>query len=696
MQCQSYFPLYSSHYDLNMDNNGGVGPVNGILQSTRYNNYVSSLPVAEFLRQTILTHEATFRDQVQELHRLYRKQKELMGEIKSKGLPMNNLHLGPQCSDSFSTKFGQNILGNGGSLKNAPDRESKGKKIGRKFLDLELPAEEYIDIEEQDDDAQFHSTPNSTGLSSNMPLKVVVETDLTASSASKWLDPISQGGSPSSSSFAQIKTNLADLNEPLITIDLEDRIAEGMDSGLEMSGRNHDLLNRYNRKSDGASNEAHSEVHPGSLLRKPAIKLEENPSLVRGLPCLNNQLVNATSRSLESSCLESVSKDSAPSVACDPSKHVNGLSFFDLNSAVVEETEFTPSDTLSSKPSKEVDIDRKDVMPLSCEDTVIPSGSKKSRLIDINLPCNPTTDEDQPIIEDDFVGRDDKNPAQINLNLSMNDDGSPPKSSFLEKTSLEIDLVAPSSPEVEEGSPPRGDSEETQPEAPFHVATPEDGNDTFEESVKNAAEAIVSLSSSKPQACPEKCESSDTGTLEWFAGLVHSISSDLVTDFRTLIFEDTNMLDEFEAMTLNLTEMKEEEYWCQNNVQVESFSYSIPSIGQARKGRTRRSKRKDFQKEILPSLASLSRYEVTEDIQMIEGLMEAAGTPWHLSRTRRGCRVGRKPRATKPECSTFDRPVLEPKGGAFIGWGKANRRPRGQRSPASPSSVLSKWLEYVI
>ena len=64
MQCQSYFPLYSSHYDLNMDNNGGVGPINGILHGTHCNNYVSSLPAAEFLRQTILTHEATFRDQV--------------------------------------------------------------------------------------------------------------------------------------------------------------------------------------------------------------------------------------------------------------------------------------------------------------------------------------------------------------------------------------------------------------------------------------------------------------------------------------------------------------------------------------------------------------------------------------------------------------------------------------------------------
>jgi len=64
MQCQSYFPSYGSHCDLNMDNNGGVRPTNGILRSTHYNNYVSSLPVAEFVRQTVLRHETTFRHQV--------------------------------------------------------------------------------------------------------------------------------------------------------------------------------------------------------------------------------------------------------------------------------------------------------------------------------------------------------------------------------------------------------------------------------------------------------------------------------------------------------------------------------------------------------------------------------------------------------------------------------------------------------
>lgn len=76
MQCQSYFPVFRSHYDLNVDANGGATatPVyngNGAFGSGHYNDYVSPLPIPggpfaykELLRQTMLMHEVTFKDQV--------------------------------------------------------------------------------------------------------------------------------------------------------------------------------------------------------------------------------------------------------------------------------------------------------------------------------------------------------------------------------------------------------------------------------------------------------------------------------------------------------------------------------------------------------------------------------------------------------------------------------------------------------
>ncbi|KZV56540.1 hypothetical protein F511_16139 [Dorcoceras hygrometricum] len=98
MQCTSYFPVYYHAKDLNVCANGvswhlfngdhnyvdGRGtnvllpPYNTLGQSLGYDKDV--------LRQIIQTHDATFRFQVAELHRLYRKQKEMMDEIKSRGI----------------------------------------------------------------------------------------------------------------------------------------------------------------------------------------------------------------------------------------------------------------------------------------------------------------------------------------------------------------------------------------------------------------------------------------------------------------------------------------------------------------------------------------------------------------------------------------------------------------------------------
>lgn len=678
MQCQSYFPVYHSHYDLNANSNGGVKPLynngNETFQSGHYNNYVSSSPAPqghfsygkEFLRQTILMHEATFRDQVQELHRLYRRQKELMGEVKSKELYMNHLHLldshcwpSTKCTDNIQTslnsikewKLPANpiVSTNVGILKDLNFPESKGKKIGGKLLDLELPAEVYIDTEEREllEGARFSEAPTSTSSSNKLPRKVAVE-----------IDPI------------------ADLGE-------SDKILQNgvTKSILETSDRSPDTLKWADARSDAASdtlksltqlqqqqqhtqfNEANS-VSPTSSQRKPSSNLENNPSVVQALPCSTIQSSSSKSGKI---CINKRTVDDKldASSRCSPTsdslKHVNRLNYIDLNSSIVSN-----SDTSSSKAFIEVNKEGKDAMlsesglsqvSLLHESVNSVNGestrkSKKCRLIDINLPCDPSTEED-PLIEE----------------MS--------RSSSFERISLEIDLEAPPSPEVEEHPPPRGDSEE--------------GSDPLEELAKIAADVIVSISSSsttKTQSFPETC-ASDISTLEWFAGMIHSMTVDLDHDLGTpKTHLGTCRIDDFEAMTLNLTEMKEEEYGCENNVTVTS-SVSIPA--QTRKGRTRRSKRKDFQREVLPSLASLSRYEVTEDIQMIEGLMEAAGTPWHLSRTRRTCRMGRRPRAMKQHTSTLDVPDLKDVG-VLLSWGKVNRRPRGRRSCGTPS----RWLEHVI
>ncbi|KMT10746.1 hypothetical protein BVRB_5g114040 [Beta vulgaris subsp. vulgaris] len=762
MQCQSYFPVFRSHYDLNVDANGGATatPVyngNGTFGSGHYNDYVSPSPVRggpfaykELLRQTMLMHEVTFKDQVQELHRLYRRQKEMMGEIKSKELYINHLPLEVQSSTSssaiISARCGENTLHsrpfinshcppystgrdniqaflssvkepippvspiasrNGDILNYMPSAESKVKKIKGKLLDLELPAEVYIDSDEEEllDDLEFVKAPTPA---TNKRSKVVVGTDVSASSANGSSEHELLGELPSFCSFSGNKTNLADLNEPLEISYLEE---SGRDkrtnSCVEISEINHDLSNSRNTTSHaaadkqtmishGQSGKAKPEAGSASSSRKSSIYLGQSPLVVQGLPSFNSQLSSSkgakicsrqkgtinkkadvsprcspnrsVEKSLKSSCSESKSKDS---VVC-MSPTTPNLNCIDLNSATVANLEFTPPGDISCcKTFTKVEILEK---------------FKRCRMIDINLPCDPATDEES-LVQDDSIGHDYENPSSVILDFCMDDDGLQPKSSSLAKTPSEVDLEAPISPEVEERSPPRGDSEENQSE--------EDGNH-FEELAKIAAEAIISISLSKSPSytasmCLQKCEPSDGGNLEWFAGLICSFSSDPENDFEVINCKNTSNIDDYEAMTLELTETKVEDYCCRISVQNASDTCSMLLPCQTRKGRTRRSKRKDFQREILPSLASLSRYEVTEDIQMIEGLMEAAGTPWNLSRTRRTCRMGRKPRMVKQP--DFDDEVPELR--TLIRWDNVNRRPRGRRRPASPT-VLSKWVEYAI
>ena len=133
-----------------------------------------------------------------------------------------------------------------------------------------------------------------------------------------------------------------------------------------------------------------------------------------------------------------------------------------------------------------------------------------------------------------------------------------------------------------------------------------------------------------------------------------------------------------------------------------------PRRGNARRGRQRR----DFQRDILPGLASLSRHEVTEDIQIFGGLMRATGHTWNSSLTRRngtrnGGTRGRRKKVVDTSIpapapvlttTTVNSPLIHQLNNieaslednkSLTGWGKTPRRPRRHRCPAgTPSAVL--------
>ncbi|XVF50054.1 hypothetical protein PTKIN_Ptkin04bG0063800 [Pterospermum kingtungense] len=342
----------------------------------------------------------------------------------------------------------------------------------------------------------------------------------------------------------------------------------------------------------------------------------------------------------------------------------------------------------------------------------------KDEIPDINLEFDHVPARGKELAKTEVVAESEpyeKYPAcgVIDLNCCLFMD----ESLLMPSASIEMNVEPPASPDNEECSPPRGESDETQLETPLLSSGQEDG-DPQEELVRNAVEAIVSISSSEIQTCLDStiCEPSKTSnSLYWFARVASSVVDDPGSEFGVNIgvkdygdHDDylSDGIDYFEAMTLNLPEMKVEESRCRSNGQKEEELSAIFLTNQPKRGRTRRGRqqRKDFQSEILPSLASLSRYEVTEDLQMIGGLMEAAGARWETGSSRNAGRYGymkgrrrSSARASNVAESTVNM-LLKPQQSVdgirqrkLIEWGKITRRPRGPRCPSSnPRLILGQ------
>ncbi|WOL12633.1 hypothetical protein Cni_G21400 [Canna indica] len=211
VQCKSYLPGYHPTRDVNDDANFSWSPFCEDKSFSRqlYSDFkprgISSWSVydKEMLKRTMLQHEATFRNQVNELHHLYRIQKELMHELKRKELnrfygpmetskssmfksqihpefdeKMSHLHHLPIASTCWSTANGIDNSGkrafinfpteganqfiHGGRFKNETQEDAKLNSFPKRILDLHLPAdayikEEYAERTERENDVE---TPN--------------------------------------------------------------------------------------------------------------------------------------------------------------------------------------------------------------------------------------------------------------------------------------------------------------------------------------------------------------------------------------------------------------------------------------------------------------------------------------------------------------------------------------------------------
>lgn len=295
--------------------------------------------------------------------------------------------------------------------------------------------------------------------------------------------------------------------------------------------------------------------------------------------------------------------------------------------------------------------------------------------------------KDEPKAGDITVGDRIKNSLPgfrqlIDLNLSLTEDEAPAvpslPSAIVEIARTEIDLQGPNDEELQ----------------------------------KTAAEAIVSISSSTLNvAPPEPLEAIGSDHLSWFAELACLYKWDdwnNASEFTVdgVLTEDMipEGIDYFEFMTLRLKDTKEDNYNPSlqitenvNEIGEETIGPAAesrrPRRGQARKGR----QRKDFQRDILPALITLSKHEVVEDFQTLEELFKSSGCEWKSSFTRKvagkssrlkkssNLGVSTPPGETDAICySQGQQPVStstegQVEGKALSGWGKRTRRLPRQR-----------------
>ncbi|XP_010551400.1 PREDICTED: uncharacterized protein LOC104822024 [Tarenaya hassleriana] len=298
----------------------------------------------------------------------------------------------------------------------------------------------------------------------------------------------------------------------------------------------------------------------------------------------------------------------------------------------------------------------------------------------------------------------------LNICASEDEDSVMPSALIVKRKAIPwIDLEAPAVLDSEdEAEKTNGDTR--------GLLKGKDGNFMDElQLLEAAAEAIVAISLSDPDEavcssinCPVK------NPLAWFADTIVSYDDDSGKKIIALSEGrhseggreecSSGEFDYFEAMTLNLMETKEEDYMpmplVPENLRFEEMGITATTPNRPRRGQPRRGRpKRDFQRDILPGLTSLTRQEVTEDLQMFGGLKKATGYPRNPSRC--GSNRGRKRPVSSTNramsCSLLKQSLMNhqveksgPEDRSFKGWGMATRRPRRRRCPAAnhPPTVI--------
>ncbi|KAL6847316.1 hypothetical protein ACP4OV_023169 [Aristida adscensionis] len=799
MEGKNYFPGYIDMADSSVNLNVNLLAYHEENKSSRHFNDKFTMISTngsldydkEMLKRTMLVHEATFRKQVYELHRLYRTQKDLMSQFQRDEFnsypryvdtvqPMSSYSSQAPSGDvKGAWQAGFNISGhdlkqasaylmNGGGTQcsaNGTPLKHNTIRSSKKMLDLELPAQVYADDDDDDeveilDEKPSNSLPWANGSVRGGNIKTNLGSSESSSHVEKsWITdiqprrdsmmhrlnkPVEESSNMGTTDFLGVGTSTAQNQHYLSgrvninVLSFEARLKEKCTGKL--SGGNEEIRhsNSFRQKQDEPSTNmawltskqnsidssmghlmfSSSSTNHLILARPSSNEALNSPWKSKDTSYMANCLNGTVEVSISKNVLSNgVSMESAPNTpkhhplnSHRELKHRKGspvrdfLQGINLNEAPQDVTQDAAATwdegsgnsviDASSLKKKPVDLMKSEV-PLNCTNghsqNLVGSSSYsevRSTAINFGLPTSAATEQYPWCTSTLHSGTNTAPSFEREADIEMQSQKTTADMSTKNFIDLNEALPLTDDPEMDLVEP---ECDIAPREPGGDIAHPEPDDPSRESLDITVAESLVAMRSGAFRA-----GSSQLDTLHWFADLA-TLKENATSD------NDTD--DDFEALTLKLQETKGCEYHSPPREQEDSNNkgghcsaasllMTRPRRGQAR-GRCRK---KDFQRDVLPGLASLSKQEVSEDLYAL-----GWSTPATLAK-RGGRRNGQQPRGRRrarsvvvtveEEARVSPPPVppplvsdLDADALGITRWGRTIRRCRRPRCP--PAKILS-------
>ncbi|CAN6338708.1 unnamed protein product [Urochloa humidicola] len=720
---RTYIPGYFDMADSSVNSNGNAVPYfkenkPSVHLSDKFTITSSNGSVhydKEMLKRTMLVHEATFRKQVYELHRLYKTQKELMARFQREeinGCPRYTDALQPRSSASqlSADVYADDDDDEVEILEVRPSKSLpwvNGPALGRNF-NLNLENSEGSSHVEKSWITDIQAHHNSAAHILNKPVEESSNMKITdflgvGTSASQNQHHVSQG----------VNLNL---------LNLEGKLKEKYVGKISCSGffgANKDIRhsNSFQQRKDdsNASMTWHKQNHNGSSMGHYLPSASTFNQLIFAPPSFNHALnppwqSNNTSYFTRSHC--GAAETSIAKHALSSGISMDSTQNAPYHSLKIHEEAQYPK--LLQLHHNMKDIDLNDV-PVDTAETW-QQGSEKS-MVDTSLlskePVSLMKSEvpsSSQILPSPILYSESKTPARVPvspINVGAEKDFRCPSTLHYD---LNIGPTIKCEPDMEmqtqrkeadtdirnlidlnEALPVMDDQEDACESGEL---VPHDSDDPSTESLAiTAAESLVAMCNVVVQPGSPQLD-----TLHWFADLAASKGNTMF---------DKESDDDFEALTLKLQETKSIEYHstprstqednCDNgHCLAASLLTPNPQRGKARGRR----QRKDFQRDILPCLASLPKHEVSKDLC-------ALGRPKPVTPTKRGGWNRQQPRgrhwarsvavtmeveeavvSPPPASPSLVSADLDADAPSIIRWGRTTRRCRRPRCPPANNASL--------